>query len=160
MINYEKIKLGGRLTPNQKKLREIYLQHKLNLEGEEIKETPYINGHKVRLHNASNVDIKCSRKVGDTFIVYDGLQKENIQVRVEERIRKDWRHGFIDRWDDVYVILGKKNIIYHKYNSSKSPLRLYDNKGLCTKIFININHRKKDNEISFESHSYMNEGGI
>lgn len=162
MINYEKIKLGKGLTKNQKRLRFIYLQHKFNLEGEEIKETSYINGHKVRIIN-SNIDVKCSRKLGDTFIVYDRLQKENIQVRVEERTRKDWRRGYIDRWDDIYVILGKKNIIYHKYNYSNYslyPLRLYDNNGVCNKFFVEINHRKKDNEISFGPCSYMDEGGV
>lgn len=164
MINYEKIKLGKGLTKNQKRLREIYLQHKLNLEGEEIKETPYINGHKVRIIS-SNIDVKCSRKLGDTFIVYDGLQKENIQVRVEERTRKDWRRGYVDRWDEVYVILGKRNIIYHKHNNKPYVLRLYNNYGVFDRLFIEINHRKKDvkDMISYESEVFknaMSEGGI
>ena len=164
MINYEKIKLGKGLTKNQKRLREIYLQHKLNLEGEEIKETPYINGHKVRIIH-SNIDVKCSRKLGDTFIVYDGLQKENIQVRVEEMTRKDWRRGYVDRWDDVYVILGKRNIIYHKHNNKPYVLKLYSNYGVLYHFFIEINHRKKDTKdvVSYESEVLkiaMSEGGI
>ena len=124
MINYEKIKLGKGLTKNQKRLREIYLQHKFNLEGEEIKEKVKLNGHNVRLNIGSYVDIKCSRKVGVVSIAYDGLQKENVKVIVKEKEKRDWRRGYIDRWDDIYIVLGKKNIIYYKYNYSLCPLRL------------------------------------
>lgn len=161
MINYEKIKLGKGLTKNQKRLREIYLQHKLNLEGEEIKERPVINGHKVKIISA-NIDVRCSRKLGDTLIVYDGLQKENIQVRVEEKPRKNWRMNYLERWDDVYVILGKRNITYHKHNNKSDILKLYNNYGVLDRLFIEINHRKKD-VISYESEAFknaMNEGGI
>ena len=165
MINYEKIKLGGpHLTKNQKRLREIYLKHKLNLEGEEIKETPYINGHKVRIIG-SNLDVKCSRKLGDTFIVYDGLQKENIKVQIETRTKRNWGSRFTDYWDEVYVILGKRNIIYHKHNNKPYVLRLYNNYGVFDRLFIEINHRKKDikDVISYESEAFKNaisEGGI
>ena len=160
MINYEKIKLGKGLTKNQKRLRDIYLKHKLNLEGEAIEEKPKLNGHNVRLYTGLFADVKCSRKVGVIRIAYDGLQKENVRVIVEEKEKRDWGRGYIDRWDDIYIVLGKKNILYHKYNYSLCPLRLYDNNGVCNKFFVEINHRKKDNEISFGPCSYMDEGGV
>lgn len=160
MINYAKIKYGKGLTRNQKRLRDVYLQHKYNLEGEEIEIKFKLNGHNVRLYDGSYADIKCSRKVRVVSIAYDGLQKENVRVVVEEKEKRDWGRGYIDRWDEIYIVLGKKNIIYHKYNHSLRPLRLYDNNGVCNKFFVEINHRKKDNEISFGPCSYMDEGGV
>lgn len=151
MLNYEKIKVGKSLTPRQKKFREIYLKHQANLIGPEIKPRPVLNGHKVRILDIAethdNVDIFDSRKLLSIYIVYDGLQKANIKVHVSEQTKKDWRHGYVDRWDDAYIILGKKNIIYHKQNRhllTSKGFYAYTNEGIFELIHIEINHRKKD----------------
>ena len=74
MINYEKIKVGKKLTPKQKRIREVYLKHQSNLYEEEIKPRPVLNGHKVRILDIAethdNVDIFDSRKLLSIYIVY------------------------------------------------------------------------------------------
>lgn len=151
MINYEKIKLGKGLTKNQKRLREIYLQHKLNLEGEELNEKYFFNGHKVKIWRA-DFNVVCSRTLGHTFLVYDDMQKENIKLYVETKSIRNWKWHFTKYLDDVYIILGRKNIIHNRrhdcYVSSKRSYMFYDNNNILRLMQPEVNHRKKEGGIS------------
>lgn len=151
MINYEKIKLGKGLTKNQKRLREIYLQHKLNLEGEELNKKYFIHGHRVKIWK-DDIGVKCSRTLGHTFIVYDDKQKENIKLYIETRAIRSWKWHYTKYLDDVYVILGRKNITRHRYdecyNYHHNCFILYDNNSVLRNIEPEINHRKKEGGIS------------
>ena len=89
MINYEKIKLGKGLTPNQKRLRAVWQNHKLNLEGPEIKMKDFLDEHKVRMIKLS-YSVSCSRRVNDVFIVYDAKQKENLVVKTKPIDTQEW----------------------------------------------------------------------
>ena len=151
MINYEKIKLGKGLTKNQKRLREIYLQHKLNLEGEELEEKTILHGHKVKIWKA-DFNVVCSRALGHTFLVYDDRQEENIKLYVETQSIRNWKWHFTKYLDDVYIILGRKNIMHHKRNdcyiSSKKSYIFYDNNNVLRLMQPEVNHRKKEGGIS------------
>lgn len=151
MINYEKIKLGKGLTKNQKRLREIYLQHKLNLEGEELNEKYFLNDHKVKIWKA-DFDVTCSRALGHTFLVYDDRQEENIKLYVETKSIRNWKWDFTKYLDDVYIILGRKNIVHNKRNdcyiSSKKSYIFYDNNNVLRLMQPEVNHRKKEGGIS------------
>lgn len=151
MINYEKIKLGKGLTKNQKRLREIYLQHKLNLEGEELDEKYFLNGHKVKIWK-TDFDVICSRALGHTFLVYDDRQEENIKLYVETQSIRNWKWHFTKYLDDVYIILGRKNIVRKKrhncYIPSKKGYVFYDNNNILRLMQPEVNHRKKEGGIS------------
>lgn len=152
MINYEKIKLGKGLTENQKRLRFIYLQHKFNLEEEEeLNEKYFIHGHKVKIWEA-DFNVVCSRSLGHTFLVYDDKQEENIKLYVETQSIRNWKWHYTKYLDDVYIILGRKNILRHKsheyFVSSKNCYMFYDNNNILRLIEPEVNHRKKEGGIS------------
>lgn len=148
MINFEKIKLGKGLTPNQKRIREVYLKHKLNLEGEEIKGKDYLRGHKVRLINVG-MYVECSRSVEKVYLVFDNKSDKNISLEFDKST--DWNFyssGF--RYpkcsDIVYIVLGKKNIkgyLKGKCGEFDGIWSFYDNKGVYSTIRPIINHRKQ-----------------
>lgn len=145
MINYEKIKVGKNLTPNQKRIRDIYLKHQLNLEGEEIKKHDFLNGKKVRIMQ-QNIYCNCSRKLGTTYLVYDNKQTENIKIVLDEKAEYYYNSRYPSLIDYVYVVLGKKNIIGHrkgKCGEFDGIWSFYDNKGIYSTIHPSINHRKK-----------------
>lgn len=152
MINYEKIKLGKGLTRNQKRLREIYLEHQLHLEGNPIKERDELCGHKICKVTSTRLNVSCSRALGDTFLVYDGKQKENIKLHIETRCIRKWGQHFAKYFDDVYVIIGKKNIVRLQqgncYNHREGCYVFYDNNNILRNITPEINHRKKEGGIS------------
>lgn len=145
MINYEKIKVGKGLTPNQKRIREIYLKHKLNLEGQPIKERQKLNYHYVRIQDF-NAFIYCSRKIRNKYLVFDDKQKENISVKVVENTIWNKYSNYPSLEDDIYVILGRKNIkglLKGKCGICDGLFSAYDNKGKFCTVNVRVNHRKK-----------------
>ena len=155
MINYEKIKNGKGLTPNQKRLRTIWQKHKLNLEGPEILPKDYLDGNRVRKIKLS-YSVSCSRKVNDVFVVYDSKQKENLVVKAKQTEVREWYWGskYPKVEDDIYICLGKKNINgweRRKCGIYDGILNLYDNKGKFSNIYISVNHRKNV-EIDITAH--------
>ena len=151
MINYEKIKLGKGLTPNQKRLRAVWQNHKLNLEGPEIKMKDFLDEHKVRMIKLS-YSVSCSRRVNDVFIVYDAKQKENLVVKTKPIDTQEWYWGtrYPALEDNVYICLGAKNIRAwerRKCGVYDGILNLYDNQGKFSNVYISVNHRKNASEI-------------
>lgn len=152
MINYEKIKLGKGLTKNQKRLRIIYLEHQMNLDENCIlHDKDMLNGHRVKIW-LDDFDVKCSREIGNRYIVYDDRQKENIKLHIETRSIRNWKWHYTKYLDDVYIILGRKNILRHKsdkyFVSQKNCYIFYDNNNILRLMQPEINHRKKEGGIS------------
>lgn len=152
MINYEKIKLGKGLTKNQKRLRIIYLEHQMNLDENCIfHDKDMLNGHRVKIW-LDDFDVKCSREIGNRYIVYDDRQKENIKLHIETQSIRNWKWHYTKYLDDVYIILGRKNILRHKsheyFVSSKNCYMFYDNNNILRLIEPEVNHRKKEGGIS------------
>ena len=163
MINYEKIKLGKGLTKNQKRLREIYLQHQLNLDSENFATKTILLGHKTRMIEDNDIRVICSRGIGSTYIVYDDKQKENIKMHVSTQAIRNWKWDYPKYLDDVYIILGRKNIVRHRkepnfYSHYDGCYKFYDNNNILRKIKPEVNHRKKEGGISLYKEEFK--GGI
>jgi hypothetical protein len=145
MINFEKIKVGKSLTPNQKRIREIWLKHKANLEGADLPKKDFFNGHKVRLIKVEGFHINCSRGIEKKYIVFDNSQKENIKLISKDYISSYYKERYPRLADNVYIVIGKKNIIGYlkkKCGVFDGLLSMYDNKGIYSIVHPSINHRK------------------
>ena len=163
MINYEKIKLGKGLTKNQKRLREVYLKHQLNLDSENFATKTILLGHNVRIIEDLDLHVECTRGISGTFFVYDDKQKENIKIHVSTQSIKNWKWNYTKYLDDVYIILGRKNIVRHRrepncYSYNDDCYKLYDNNNILRKIEPEVNHRKKEGGISLYKEEFK--GGV